>query len=96
MKDFLDLKPGESVAFRLSREQWDMLPFVDEAVAPRHLQLFRDRERFGVVYRWLGGPESGSWWMATVTVDDGRPPPPRRRLRAFDAARAALTARREL
>ncbi len=96
MKCFLDLETGETVLFRLSREQWEALPFVDEAAAPRHLQVFRDRARFGVVHRWLGGPESGSWWMATVTIDDGRPPPPpRRRLRAFGAVRAALAARRE-
>lgn len=93
MKSFLDLKQGEQVPFRLSREQWEALPFVDAAAAPRHLQVFRDRERLGVVYRWLGGTKSGSWWMATVTVDDGRPPPPRRRLRAFDAVRAAIAAR---
>lgn len=94
LRSFLDVKQGEQVPFRLSREQWQALPFVDAATSPHHLQVFRDRERFGVVYRWLGGPESGSWWMASVEVDDGRPPPPpRRRFRAFEAARAALAAR---
>jgi hypothetical protein len=96
MKSFLDVTQGEQVPFRLSREQWEALRFVDEAAAPWHLQVFRDRERFGVVYRWLGGAESGSWWMATVTVDDGRPPPPpRRRFRALESVRAALAARRD-
>lgn len=78
--NFLDVKQGERVAFRLSRAQWEALPFVDEAAAPEHMQVFRDRERFGVVYRWLGGPQAGAWWMARVIVDDGRAPALRRRL----------------
>lgn len=79
-KSFLESTPGECVAFRLSRAQWEALPFVDEAAAPEHMQVFRDRERFGVVYRWLGGPQAGAWWMARVIVDDGRAPARRRRL----------------
>ena len=88
--NFLDVKQGERVAFRLSRAQWETLPFVDEAAAPHHMQVFRDRERLGVVYRWLGGPEAGSWWMARVSVDDGRPAQrPRRGLAAVLRKRGA-------
>lgn len=78
--NFIDVKQGERVAFRLSRAQWEALPFMDEAAAPEHMQVFRDRERFGVVYRWLGGPQAGAWWMARVIVDDGRAPARQRRL----------------
>lgn len=89
-KSFLEVEQGEAVAFRLSRAQWEALPFVDEAKSPMHLQVFRDRERLGVVYRWLGGPEAGAWWMARVTVDDGRPAPrPRRGLAAVWRKRGA-------
>ncbi len=90
MKTFIEMEQGKLVAFRLSREQWEALPFLDEATAPEHMQVFRDRERFGVVYRRLGGPEAGSWWMARVSVDDGRPAPrPRRGLAAVLRRRGA-------
>ena len=87
---FLEMEQGERVAFRLSRAQWEALPFVDEATAPVHMQVFRDRARLGVVYRWLGGAEAGSWWMARVAVDDGRAPTsPRRGLLAVLRKRRA-------
>ncbi|MFO0989002.1 MAG: hypothetical protein U1F37_16865 [Alphaproteobacteria bacterium] len=91
MTNFLDVKQGERVAFRLSRAQWEALPFVDEAATPEHMQVFRDRERFGVVYRWLGGPQAGAWWMACVIVDDGRAPA--RRRRPLDVLRSTLGGR---
>jgi hypothetical protein len=94
MKSFLRIRQGERVAFRLSREEWEALPYFDEAAAPRHLQVFRDRERIGLVYRRLGGPDAGSWWMARVAIDDGRePPPPSRRARALAFVTARLVPR---
>ena len=93
VKSFLDVSEGQAIAFRLSRAQWDSLPYLDEARAPKHLDVFRDRERLGVVYRWLGGPRSGSWWMAKVAIDDGLAPPPRRP-RLHQWLRSALAARR--
>ncbi|HEY7609068.1 MAG TPA: hypothetical protein VIF14_07535 [Alphaproteobacteria bacterium] len=71
MRSFLDIKEGEKVAFRLSRAEWDALPYIDQAMSPQHCDLFKDRERFGVVYRWLGSPRCGSWWMACIAIDDG-------------------------
>lgn len=94
MRSFLHVTQGKQVPFRLSRAEWEALPFVDEAAAPRHLQVFRDRERFGLVYRWLGGADGGCWWMANVTVDDGQEPAPAPRRRPLkDLARAALPVR---
>jgi hypothetical protein len=94
MKSFFDVKEGEAMAFRLSREQWEALPYVDEADRPEHLQLFRDRNRVGVVYRWLGAPRSGFWWIANITIDDGlEPAPAAQRSRLEEFVRSVLSVR---
>jgi hypothetical protein len=63
--DFAHQLPGDPVSFWMPRADWEKLPVYTGHPPTDDHTLFRDADRLGVVYRWMGA----HWWQATLSFE---------------------------